>query len=334
MSFSLSPVLGGVARKAIPLSFISRFVPMLWAAAHQESAGRAGAIRPHFSPQNAVVCPSGVLDGRDVQLPSVALSGTGRLDLLVRRRGVVPAGEQRLVAAVRLTAGGLLGEQELRGSRWGAGGDPLAPAAVHRLLVGGEGDRKSVHHQVQLVWGAPAAARRTWRFISAKKKPKNVTFSLKLLRLPARLTGIEAGLDHQTGSGCEQEDGHAHRGGGHAGHGVNRRVLRPQWGTFTKAEKQSLTAGEQTMDPVTMETASVTVQKHSINKYSNSRTVFSKNPDRTGLILLFSTVWAAEGLRPPEHADRRREKQQKPLEFMNERVEGQVLCFFCFFFVF
>lgn len=96
------------------------------------------------------------------------VSGTGRRDLFVGRRGVLRAldGQQGLVAAVRLVgwrrraeAGFLLGQQELGRSRGGAGRDALPPAAVHRLFVGREGDGKAVHHQVQLVRGATAARR-------------------------------------------------------------------------------------------------------------------------------------------------------------------------------
>lgn len=88
------------------------------------------------------------------------VSAMRRLDLFIRGRGVVGAlaGQEGAVTSVRLVgdgrllmAGSLLRQQELGGSGCRAGGEALPPAAVHRLLVGGKGDRKSVHHQVQLV---------------------------------------------------------------------------------------------------------------------------------------------------------------------------------------
>lgn len=39
------------------------------------------------------------------------------------------------------------------------------------------------------------------------------------------MTGVEAGLDDQAGGGGEQEDGHAHRCCGHAGHRVVHSVV-------------------------------------------------------------------------------------------------------------
>ncbi|TNN76744.1 hypothetical protein EYF80_012993 [Liparis tanakae] len=61
------------------------------------------------------------------------------------------AGQELPGCRRRVTDGSLLSQQELGGSRGREGGQALPPAAVHRLLVGGEGDWKSVHHQVQLV---------------------------------------------------------------------------------------------------------------------------------------------------------------------------------------
>ena len=100
----------------------------------------------------------------EVQLPEVPVScpvpGMCRLHLLVRWRWVfgVLAGQQGLVPAVCLTVPGrLLGHQQLGRPGIERGGEAPSPAAVHCLLIGGQGDRKSIHHQVQLVWGAAAA---------------------------------------------------------------------------------------------------------------------------------------------------------------------------------
>lgn len=88
------------------------------------------------------------------------------LHLLVRWRGVVGAlaGQQGVLTAVcpkcLMAAGRLLGQQELGRPGCRGGGETLSPAAIHRLLIGGEGDGKSIHHQVQLVWGATAAGKR------------------------------------------------------------------------------------------------------------------------------------------------------------------------------
>lgn len=57
--------------------------------------------------------------------------------------------------------------------------------------------------------------------------PNTLSFCALLLcqNAPVWLTGIKAGLDDQAGHGGQQEDGHAHRRGGHAGHGFAPSVV-------------------------------------------------------------------------------------------------------------
>lgn len=101
-----------------------------------------------------------------------AVSGAGRLHLFVRGRGVLRAGaragQEGAQGAIRLAVRSLLGQEELCGSGAGAGRDPLAPAAINRLLVGRKGDGKSVHHQVQLVWRPTATGKKRGFWVGTK----------------------------------------------------------------------------------------------------------------------------------------------------------------------